>query len=220
MLHSMVCWHCQLNECEKCDGRDVVGHACVCGCYYRRLYAPEAPQYLFIRGLYEYIDEPYKSKLENLYDALLMTYPDAPGSRKAHQAIPGGYYHHVTEVANIALQMYRTFSRLRTLPFSLSDVLVAIFLHDIEKPFKHSTQYRRLYAGKGKQWWCKFREGVIEGVGLTIPDPIMNAIRYCEGEGDDYVPGERVMNELAALCHAADVLSARLWYNEGEKGAW
>jgi hypothetical protein len=62
----------------------------------------------------------------------------APGSSKNHQAWEGGYLDHVIETMNIACQMFWTFEGLgRPLPFVLSDPLVVMFLHDLEKPWKH-----------------------------------------------------------------------------------
>jgi hypothetical protein len=62
----------------------------------------------------------------------------APGSSKNHQAWVGGYIDHVIETMNIACQMFWTFEGLgRPLPFVLSDALVVMFLHDLEKPWKH-----------------------------------------------------------------------------------
>jgi hypothetical protein len=62
----------------------------------------------------------------------------APGSSKNHQAWEGGYIDHVTETMNIACQLFWTFELLkRDVPFLLSDALVVMFLHDLEKPWKH-----------------------------------------------------------------------------------
>ena len=44
-------------------------------------------------------------------------------------------------------------------------------------------------------------------------------MKYIEGEGDDYDPIFRVMNELGALCHAADTLSSRVWYDRNKPEA-
>lgn len=59
----------------------------------------------------------------------------APGSSKNHQAWDGGYHNHVTETMNIAMWLYS--AAPRPLPFSLTDVLEVMFLHDIEKIWKY-----------------------------------------------------------------------------------
>ena len=44
-----------------------------------------------------------------------------------------------------------------------------------------------------------------------------NALRYKEGEGDDYDPHKRVAGELAAFCNNCDVWSARGWHDFPKK---
>jgi hypothetical protein len=61
----------------------------------------------------------------------------APGSSRNHQAWEGGYLDHVREAMNIACQLYYWLDSLRALPFSLGDALTVMFLHDLEKPWKH-----------------------------------------------------------------------------------
>jgi hypothetical protein len=44
-----------------------------------------------------------------------------------------------------------------------------------------------------------------------------NALHYVHGESDkDYDPHVRKAGRLAAFCHVADHLSARLWFDEGK----
>jgi hypothetical protein len=92
--------------------------------------------YLKINELLEVI--PNSDALRNImlenYERMML----APGSSKNHQAWQGGYIDHVTETMNIACQLFWTFERLkRDIPFLISDVLVVMFLHDLEKPWKH-----------------------------------------------------------------------------------
>jgi hypothetical protein len=93
--------------------------------------------YLKINELLEMI--PNAEPLRNIVRGEnFMRIMDAPGSSKNHQAWQGGYIDHVAETMNIACQMYWTFERLgRDLPFLISDALVVMFLHDLEKPWKH-----------------------------------------------------------------------------------
>ena len=69
----------------------------------------------------------------------------AKGSGRNHQAWEGGYLDHVRETMNIARWLYATSPR--ALPFKLSDALVVMFLHDVEKPFKETARRKR-------QVWC------------------------------------------------------------------
>ena len=69
----------------------------------------------------------------------------AAGSSSNHQAWEGGYLDHVAETMNIARWLYGCSPR--NFPFRLSDALVVMFLHDIEKPFKDTARRKR-------QVWC------------------------------------------------------------------
>jgi hypothetical protein len=62
----------------------------------------------------------------------------APGSSNNHQAWPGGYLDHVIETLNIARWLYQTCPR--EFPFNLSAALEVMFLHDLEKPWKHAPR--------------------------------------------------------------------------------
>ncbi len=94
------------------------------------------------RGIYLQFNEcidliPNAESLRNIVRDHFMLVMDAPGSTGNHQAWQGGYVDHVTETMNIATQMYFKFEELRGLPFVLSDPLVVLYLHDLEKPWKH-----------------------------------------------------------------------------------
>jgi hypothetical protein len=132
----------------------------------------------------------------------------AAGSSHNHQAWPGGYLDHVVETMNIAVQLYECLGALRPLPFSMNDALLVMFLHDLEKPWKGLDLYPGPMAGKPER--RAFRDAKVrEYVSLT--DDLWNALRYVEGEGDDYSSHRRVMGPLAAFCHMCDVASARIW---------
>lgn len=135
-----------------------------------------------------------------------------------HQAWPGGYNDHVTEVMNTASLLYDTLGSVRPLPFEKSDALLVMFLHDLEKPFKYAFDVQgRLVVDpniRDKADCAAKRNQVMEQYGIQLDPQQANAMYFVEGIRDgDYTPGARLMGELAALCHSADVLSARLWYN-------
>jgi hypothetical protein len=117
---------------------------------------------------------------------------------------------------NIGLVLYGQLNQLRPLAFSLSDVLLIIFLHDIEKPWKYE-----LIDGKpeikpelvDKENQERFRNEKLKEYGILLTDEQANAMKYVEGEYKDYSSKERVMHPLAALCHLADVTSARIWHD-------
>src|SRR4051812_9835289 len=61
----------------------------------------------------------------------------ARGSSHNHQAWDGGYLDHVQEAMNAAVVLFDALSAQRPLAHSLSDALVVMFLHDLEKPWAY-----------------------------------------------------------------------------------
>lgn len=158
------------------------------------------------------VEPPERACCRRLLEELLGD-PDlasAQGSMHNHQAWPGGYLDHVAEVVDLAFVQYEALSKIRPLPFTLSEALLVLFLHDIEKPWKYGKGHRFLH----KLDRHLFRMKLIKDSGIELTSEQENAIKYVEGEGDDYTPGERVMGPLAAFCHTCDVLSARMWWDE------
>ncbi len=148
----------------------------------------------------------------------------APGSRGAHHAWRGGYTEHLRQTMMIAAQNYRLFAdtgRLSELSdeeaFTLSDALVVMFLHDIEKMFiydfdESGNVAQLVHVTKSER--KEFQRAIIQQYGFILTPTMENALLHVEGVRDEYyVPGERVDEPLAALCHAADNLSARGFYD-------
>ncbi len=148
----------------------------------------------------------------------------APGSRGAHHAWEGGYQEHVRQTMMIVkhqLDLMQTTGLIQQLSdeeqFTFSDALTVMFLHDIEKPFIYQmntdgsvTKRQTMTKNQRKD----FRQQVIDSYGFEITPTMTNALQYVEGVHDeDYIPGERVDQPLAALCHAADNISARAFYD-------
>lgn len=148
----------------------------------------------------------------------------APGSRDAHHAWEGGYAEHLRQTMWIAAHNFTLFQqsgRIEELPegerFTLSDALTVLFLHDIEKPFIYDFDENGevvKVVDMPKKARKEFRADVIEKYGFVITPTMENALLHVEGVRDEYyVPGERADQPLAALCHAADNLSARGFYS-------
>jgi hypothetical protein len=166
--------------------------------------------------LHEYVGakEPLLKLLQDHWGRIR----EAAGSSHNHQAWKGGYLDHIAEVMNIAELLYYTMDHLRLLPFSLSDALVVLFLHDLEKPWKYVPSDIVL---KTKEDRKRFRDELIAQYGIELNDMQKNALRYVEGVPDsEYTPGERTMGELAAFCHMCDIASARLWHDRGRESQW
>jgi len=172
----------------------------------------------------EAIEEPNRAACKNLYNENIELFKSMPGSSHNHQAWPGGYHDHITEVMNICLLLYPIYN-VRQLNFTLGDALLVMFLHDLEKPWRRQLEYVETNNGYGfnvidKTKRKEFRLNKIKEYGIELTEKQQNALQYVEGENKDYDNGRRVMNELAAFCHIADVTSSRIYWSYGKENKW
>jgi hypothetical protein len=165
------------------------------------------PRYRSLAELLELLEPAHATACRQLLADFQKPIGLARGSSHNHQAWLGGYLDHVVETMNLALVQYETLNACRPMPFVPSDALVVLFLHDVEKPWKESIGF------KSKADRREFREQIINDYSIVLTPEQANALRYVEGEGDDYSGQGRVMGPLAAFCHVCDVLSARLWFD-------
>ncbi|MBD2013319.1 hypothetical protein H6F96_04715 [Microcoleus sp. FACHB-53] len=173
-------------------------------------------RYLTIDELLQRMDEPYKSGCQNLFAEHRNLFQTARSSSNNHQAWTGGYIDHLHEVMNIAVVFYNTLNKLRPLPFPLSDALVVLFVHDLEKPWAYTQvegTWRRNDEFRSKEDTHAFRLKKLGEYGLQLPTYIERAIFFAEGELHHYSNRERAMSPLAAFCNICDVTSARLWHD-------
>lgn len=178
----------------------------------------KSPDRLTIEELVELIDEPNRSACKRLLVENRTLFEKARGSTHNHQTWDGGYIDHVTDGMNFGFHFYPFMASFgRPLPFSLSDALLVFFLHDLEKPWRiqvlPSGEVTNREGLATKEEFKQFREAKLVEYGFTLTPAQMNGLTYVEGEYKDYSSLYRVMNELAAFCHAIDNLSARLWYD-------
>ncbi len=174
------------------------------------------PSYIAIQKIIEeYFADKDKGPCLKLLAEHRDTMSRAPGSSVNHQAWEGGYLDHVREGLNLLIVLYPVLANLRPLPFSLASALVVFFVHDLEKPWKYALARQAPPPNKfsTKALRHAFRLKQMAEYGIVLTDQESNAMQYIEGEGDAYSGHHRVMNELAALCHVADTLSARLWHD-------
>jgi len=141
-------------------------------------------------------------------------FESAPGSTHNHQAWPGGYLDHITECMNYARHLYAFDAAFgRPIPFSLSEALLVLFLHDAEKPFRIRTAANGSFINRAdastKSAFKALRADLIHRYALCLSPAQHNALAYIEGEGEEYSSLHRVMGPLAAFCHRIDVWSAR-----------
>lgn len=163
------------------------------------------------------IDEPNRSSCRKIWADNKKLFQIVQGSGHNHQAWPGGYIDHVTETMNIGNALYSQMSSLRPLSFPISDLLLVLFLHDLEKPWKYELdangklQYKPELREKAAQQ--QFRMNKLKEYGIVLTKDQENGLRYAEGELGDYSKERRVMGPLAAMAHMCDVASARIWHN-------
>lgn len=160
----------------------------------------------------------------NLLNYFIEEYPDAPGSSHNHQSYPGGYYKHINDILNYAKKMYKELTKMGKLEFSLSDAILVLFLHDIEKPIKYSPvlvktgvvdengMVEEIIMEYETESDSNIRRRLINEFGIELNEEHVNALKYIHGEGNDYSKDKRVMSPLCAFCHCCDVISARIFY--------
>lgn len=184
--------------------------------------------YESLDNLLSQIDGSNGLACKKIYADYRYLFETAPGASHNHQAWPGGYADHITDAMNIVSIIFDTLNDVRSLAFSKSDAILVIFLHDLEKPFRYSydTNGNILADPKLSTKSAKSdkRLDVIAKYNIQLNEQQSNALKYIEGvRENEYSPGARTMGELASLCHCADTLSARLWYNHPlpeEKDTW
>ena len=175
---------------------------------------------------YSYLQEMHdnrRSALMAIYQDYQHLFHQAKGSTHNHQAWDGGYADHLAECFMINNTVYEALQSIRPLPFSKDSAAVALFFHDIEKPFKNlksddkNVLYWQNHQEITQKSWEKIKFDILEAMKqaykFNLSDGEMNALLYTHGEGDDYQKTKRVMTPLAAHVHHCDNTSARIWYD-------
>lgn len=163
------------------------------------------------------INEPYGSACLKISLENKTIFEYAKGSRVKHQVWQGGYMDHITEIMNIAVITYSSLSTYKSLPFSLSDALLILFLHDLEKPWKYSDNQKLVDEFQAFGDYQDFIMFKVTEYSIVLTDDHMNALKYTHGKGDDYDPLIRIQQPLAAFVHCCDTISARIWFDEPKK---
>ena len=181
------------------------------------------PRYYTIEQMIAMIDEPNRSATARLLADHRKLFQTVQGSTNNHQPWPGGYYDHVQEIMNVTIVLYDRLNSIRPLPFTVSDAILIVFLHDIEKPWKYELgadgQLEVIDSLTSKEAQHEFRSRKLKEYGIVITPDQDNAMKYVEEELKDYSSRRRIMEPLAALCHLADVTSARIWFDHPSQSA-
>ncbi|MBI5742709.1 MAG: hypothetical protein HZA25_02640 [Candidatus Niyogibacteria bacterium] len=172
------------------------------------------------------IDEPNRDICRKILESNKALFQKVQGASHNHQAWPGGYWDHVQETMNLAVAFYDTLDALRPLPFTRSDALLVLFLHDIEKPWKYELLPDGTLAIieelREKKAQHAFRAEKLKEYGIALTPEQFNGLEYVEGEFEDYSSKRRVSGPLAAFCGNCDRTSARLWHDHpaAENDPW
>ncbi len=186
------------------------------------------PNYYTIEQMLEMIDEPNRMACQRILADNRQLFQTVQGSTNNHQnwsggyfdhiqeIWSGGYFDHIQEIMNIAVVLYEGLNSARLLPFSLSDLLLVVYLHDVEKPWKYELrddgQLHHKSTMQNKEDHQSFRMKKLAEYGVVFTSEQENGMKYAEGELDDYSSRRRVMGPLACVAHMCDVCSARLWF--------
>lgn len=144
-------------------------------------------------------DDVRREKLRKFHSEHWVIFNEAKGSMHKHQNWKGGYRNHIEQCLDIVDTL---FERYWFAKFSTDSVIFVLYFHDIEKMFKY---------GAGKDFTEKEKEALLKEF-LTVEE--QEAVKYIHGEPDsEYNKTERIMSPLCAVCHSADILSARAFYD-------
>lgn len=160
------------------------------------------------------IDNPNTERCKNLFADFQERFKKSPGALRKHQAWKGGYIHHLEEAMNLGEAFYKEMNNFRKLPFSFSDVILVLFLHDLEKPFRYVSPKKEFLNDIEKH---AFIESLIKKYKIKLNTEHKNALKYIHGEGDSFHRTKRIQKPLAAFVHCLDVMSARIWFDEPKK---
>jgi 23S rRNA maturation-related 3'-5' exoribonuclease YhaM len=180
-------------------------------------------EYLSLDKLVQLIDPPNTEPALKLFEDNKELFSKGRGSVHNHQAWEGGYRDHIEEVMNLARQLYSaiTINGLRELPFSLSDALLGLYLHDLEKPWKYEFfdgSWRHKPGIDKPHEVHEFVRKKIDEYGFSLNEDHINAIEFAHGEHSSvYSARRRGMTPLAAFVHMCDVASARIYFDQPVK---
>jgi hypothetical protein len=159
------------------------------------------------------IEEPSRSSCLRIYKENSSIFEKAQWSSTKHQAWDGWYLDHITDIMNIAVGLYNNLSYHRPLWFSLSDCLLILFLHDLEKPWKYAWTDEQKQEVKNYPDYKDFVLSKIDEYGFILNDEQMNWLKYVHWEWNDYNPLTRIQGPLSAFVHICDTISARIWFD-------
>lgn len=179
----------------------------------------EVPPKIPLNGLINLMEPEHRRVAEKICEDYKGIILSIPGSVSKHQSWEGGYIAHVEEAMNMGIILYHQLTIRRPLDFSLSDLLFCIFLHDFDKVQRYQVtpagvQRKTVYS---KDFLDKTSDLLLQKYGYRLTEDEYKGIKYAHGEPDsEYSPDTRVTNQLGALVHCCDYISARIWHDYGK----
>lgn len=169
----------------------------------------------YLLNLIDTLEDKNQSQLKKLYQDIIEEMPNAKwSSNNKHQWREWWYYDHIADILKFGKILYDNLNAYRKLPFSFDDVIIVILIHDIEKPYKYTwdkEKHKDLLMLNDHS----IRDNILETYNITLSATQQNGADYIHGEWHEYSKTERIMWPLAAFCHSIDVISARIYFNDG-----
>lgn len=169
----------------------------------------------YLLNLIDTLEDQNQRQLKKLYQDIIEEMPNAMwSSNNKHQWREWWYYDHIADILKFGKILYDNLNAYRKLPFSFDDIAVVILIHDIEKPYKYTwdkEKYKELLMLNDHS----IRDNILETYNITLSATQQNGADYIHGEWHEYSKTERIMWPLAAFCHSIDVISARIYFNNG-----
>lgn len=174
-------------------------------------------KYYSLTELINLIDEPNRTIVSRFNQDHWPLISTVRGSSYNHQAWDGGYLDHIVDAMNNVLVCYNVLHELRPKTFSASDVLLVLYLHDIDKLWRYQKNEQGIWVRNpqfnNKEEMRPFVEQKIIDYGFVLTPEHWNGIKYVEGEKNYYSPSHRTQGPLAAFAHMFDTFSARIEYD-------
>ena len=158
-------------------------------------------------------DEEIKEGAFKLYELIVRDYGflEKPAARGMHQAYKGGLHQHTCQVIEGALDINELYDR----PFKDDEVILAGFLHDLDKLFVyHFDEQNNIVIEKKPLSGISLVLSLCIKVGLMPPVEVISAVEFAHGGWSDFSHNRSIRPcGLHVIIHAADSLST--FFGEG-----
>lgn len=174
-----------------------------------------SPPYLPLEDMLEAIGGTNGAACKRLLDGNRRLFERIAASNSDHQPWPGGWIDHVVETMNVALVLYRTLCKARSLPFTAKDALLALFLHHLDKVWRYEiledgrlTLHHSLTTDEQGR---HYRKLTLNAFGIQLTPEQCNAVYFARGDWEDFANTNRELGPLAAFCNMCVMASSRIW---------